>query len=63
MADYLADYKAPDRLVLLADLPQTAMMKVDKVELARQAAATSDDRDSTLKTTAKTADMTETSTN
>jgi acyl-CoA synthetase (AMP-forming)/AMP-acid ligase II len=30
----LADYKAPDRLVLLGALPQTAMMKVDKQALA-----------------------------
>ena len=29
----LADYKAPDRLVLLDALPLTAMMKVDKAAL------------------------------
>ena len=45
VADRLADYKAPDRLVVLDELPQTAMMKIDKVELARRAAATTDDRD------------------
>ena len=47
VGDRLADYKAPDRLVVLAELPQTAMMKIDKVELARQAAATTDDRENT----------------
>jgi acyl-CoA synthetase (AMP-forming)/AMP-acid ligase II len=31
----LADYKAPDRLMLLDALPLTAMMKVDKVALKR----------------------------
>jgi acyl-CoA synthetase (AMP-forming)/AMP-acid ligase II len=31
----LADYKAPDRLVLLDALPLTAMMKVDKAALAQ----------------------------
>jgi acyl-CoA synthetase (AMP-forming)/AMP-acid ligase II len=40
----LADYKAPDRLVVLDPLPLTAMMKIDKVELARRAAETTDDR-------------------
>lgn len=30
----LADYKAPDRLVLVEDLPVTSMMKVDKLALA-----------------------------
>jgi acyl-CoA synthetase (AMP-forming)/AMP-acid ligase II len=29
----LADYKAPDRLELLADLPLTSMLKVDKQAL------------------------------
>jgi acyl-CoA synthetase (AMP-forming)/AMP-acid ligase II len=33
----LADYKAPDRLVLLEALPLTAMMKVDKAALGRLA--------------------------
>jgi acyl-CoA synthetase (AMP-forming)/AMP-acid ligase II len=33
----LADYKAPDRLVLLGALPLTAMMKVDKAMLIRLA--------------------------
>ncbi|MGD9701246.1 MAG: hypothetical protein AB7Q42_12505 [Acidimicrobiia bacterium] len=40
----LADYKAPDRLVLLDALPLTAMMKTDKIELGRQAAQTADER-------------------
>ena len=31
----LADYKAPDRLLLAADLPLTSMLKVDKPALAR----------------------------
>ncbi len=30
----MADYKAPDRLVLVDDLPVTSMMKVDKLALA-----------------------------
>jgi acyl-CoA synthetase (AMP-forming)/AMP-acid ligase II len=34
----LADYKAPDRLYLLTDLPVTAMAKIDKRELAARAA-------------------------
>jgi non-ribosomal peptide synthetase component E (peptide arylation enzyme) len=29
----LADYKAPDRIVLLPSLPLTSMMKVDKAAL------------------------------
>jgi acyl-CoA synthetase (AMP-forming)/AMP-acid ligase II len=33
----LADYKAPDRLVLADSLPLTSMMKVDKRRLAEQA--------------------------
>ena len=33
----LADYKAPDRLVVVDDLPLTSMMKVDKVCLAHRA--------------------------
>ena len=44
VAARLADYKAPDRLVLLDALPQTAMMKIDKLELGRRAAATTDTR-------------------
>jgi acyl-CoA synthetase (AMP-forming)/AMP-acid ligase II len=35
----LADYKAPDQLVLLDALPLTAMMKVDKQALKQRAAA------------------------
>jgi non-ribosomal peptide synthetase component E (peptide arylation enzyme) len=35
----LADYKAPDRLVVVESLPLTSMMKVDKKSLARRAAA------------------------
>ena len=34
----LADYKAPDRLVLVAELPLTSVGKVDKLALARDAA-------------------------
>jgi len=34
----LADYKAPDRLHLVAELPVTAMAKIDKRELAARAA-------------------------
>jgi acyl-CoA synthetase (AMP-forming)/AMP-acid ligase II len=44
VAGRLADYKAPDRLVLVDALPLTAMMKVDKVELGERAARTADDR-------------------
>jgi acyl-CoA synthetase (AMP-forming)/AMP-acid ligase II len=33
----LADYKAPDRLVVVDELPLTAMHKVDKAALARRA--------------------------
>jgi acyl-CoA synthetase (AMP-forming)/AMP-acid ligase II len=32
----LADYKAPDRIEIVDDLPLTAMLKVDKVELRRR---------------------------
>ncbi len=32
----IADYKAPDRVVLVADLPVTAMMKVDKAALVER---------------------------
>jgi acyl-CoA synthetase (AMP-forming)/AMP-acid ligase II len=35
----IADYKAPDRLELVTELPLTSMMKVDKLALARRAAA------------------------
>jgi acyl-CoA synthetase (AMP-forming)/AMP-acid ligase II len=62
VAERLADYKAPDRLVLLAELPQTAMMKIDKVALARQAAATTDDRKTNVNTNTTTTAVTETST-
>jgi len=34
----LADYKAPDRLYVVAELPLTAMAKIDKRELAARAA-------------------------
>jgi acyl-CoA synthetase (AMP-forming)/AMP-acid ligase II len=44
VADRLADYKRPDRLVMLDELPLTAMMKIDKVELGHRAASTTDDR-------------------
>lgn len=40
----LADYKAPDRLVVLTALPLTSMLKIDKVALGRQALATTDTR-------------------
>jgi non-ribosomal peptide synthetase component E (peptide arylation enzyme) len=33
----IADYKAPDRLELVAELPLTSMMKLDKCALARRA--------------------------
>ncbi len=36
----LADYKAPDRLIVLDALPQTAMMKIDKLALKATAEAT-----------------------
>jgi acyl-CoA synthetase (AMP-forming)/AMP-acid ligase II len=41
VAGGLADYKAPDRLVLCAELPLTAMGKVDKAALRAQAAGPS----------------------
>jgi acyl-CoA synthetase (AMP-forming)/AMP-acid ligase II len=44
VAGRLADYKAPDRLVIVDALPLTAMMKVDKAALGAQAAATVNDR-------------------
>jgi len=34
----IADYKAPDRVVVVGRLPLTSMMKVDKRVLAQQAA-------------------------
>jgi non-ribosomal peptide synthetase component E (peptide arylation enzyme) len=34
----LADYKAPDRLHIVADLPVTPMAKIDKRTLAARAA-------------------------
>jgi acyl-CoA synthetase (AMP-forming)/AMP-acid ligase II len=34
----LADYKAPDRVEFVDELPLTSMMKVDKLALARRAA-------------------------
>jgi acyl-CoA synthetase (AMP-forming)/AMP-acid ligase II len=40
-ADRIADYKAPDRLEIVAELPLTSMMKLDKLELGRWAAAAS----------------------
>jgi acyl-CoA synthetase (AMP-forming)/AMP-acid ligase II len=33
----LADYKAPDRVVVVDELPLTSMLKVDKQALARSA--------------------------
>jgi acyl-CoA synthetase (AMP-forming)/AMP-acid ligase II len=33
----IADYKAPDRVIVVDELPMTAMLKVDKVALAEQA--------------------------
>ena len=35
----LADYKAPDRVVVVDDLPITAMLKIDKRALSERAAA------------------------
>lgn len=40
----LADYTTPDRLVVVEDLPLTAMMKIDKTTLVQRAAETTDDR-------------------
>jgi acyl-CoA synthetase (AMP-forming)/AMP-acid ligase II len=42
VASRLADYKAPDRLELVDDLPLTAMLKVDKAMLRSQAMADHD---------------------
>ena len=36
--DHLADYKAPDRVVVVDDLPVTSMLKIDKQVLAARAA-------------------------
>jgi acyl-CoA synthetase (AMP-forming)/AMP-acid ligase II len=33
----LADYKAPDRVIVVADLPTTSMLKIDKRALSLQA--------------------------
>ena len=33
----IADYKAPDRVVLVDDLPVTSMLKIDKAALAERA--------------------------
>ncbi|MFM2070559.1 MAG: hypothetical protein RLZZ623_822 [Actinomycetota bacterium] len=41
VGDRLADYKSPDRLVVLDTLPLTAMMKVDTTELGRIALGSS----------------------
>lgn len=41
VAAALADYKAPDRLVVVDSLPTTAMLKVDKSALRTMAASTS----------------------
>jgi non-ribosomal peptide synthetase component E (peptide arylation enzyme) len=38
----LADYKAPDRVIVVDRLPLTSMMKVDKRVLAQQAARETD---------------------
>ena len=32
----LADYKVPDRVTFVAELPLTSMLKTDKLELARR---------------------------
>jgi acyl-CoA synthetase (AMP-forming)/AMP-acid ligase II len=33
----LADYKAPDRVIVVEDLPTTSMLKIDKRALAARA--------------------------
>ncbi|HEY3737902.1 MAG TPA: class I adenylate-forming enzyme family protein [Jatrophihabitans sp.] len=38
-AEHIADYKAPDRLEIVAELPLTSMMKIDKLSLRRRAAS------------------------
>jgi acyl-CoA synthetase (AMP-forming)/AMP-acid ligase II len=43
-ADQLSDYKAPDALVVVEELPLTPMMKVDPVRLGVLAAAAADER-------------------
>lgn len=40
VAQHIADYKAPDRLEIVPELPLTSMMKIDKLRLAREAGAT-----------------------
>jgi non-ribosomal peptide synthetase component E (peptide arylation enzyme) len=35
--DRLADYKAPDRVIVVDDLPTTSMLKVDKRALSARA--------------------------
>ena len=40
VGDRLADYKRPDEVLVVEDLPLTAMSKVDKVAVRAQAAAT-----------------------
>lgn len=42
VTDTLADYKAPDRLVVVDELPVTSMMKVDKKALSELAASLND---------------------
>jgi acyl-CoA synthetase (AMP-forming)/AMP-acid ligase II len=39
VADRIADYKVPDRVEFVAELPLTSMMKVDKLTLARRSVA------------------------
>jgi acyl-CoA synthetase (AMP-forming)/AMP-acid ligase II len=41
---YLSDYKAPDALVLVEELPLTPMMKIDPRQLARLAQTGADER-------------------
>ena len=38
MRERLADYKAPDRLEIVAELPMTSMLKIDKRALGERAA-------------------------
>ncbi|MDO8363384.1 MAG: AMP-binding protein [Actinomycetota bacterium] len=47
----LADYKAPDRLVIVEALPLTSMLKIDKAQLSRMAALTTDTRTTDTRTT------------
>jgi acyl-CoA synthetase (AMP-forming)/AMP-acid ligase II len=55
-ASRLADYKAPDRLVVVDQLPLTAMAKVDKRELSARLAGPSKDENAgpALRTTTET---------